>query len=152
MTIYEGKNSSNKSRLSNPPAKQNKNQGLSLQDNRQGNIVQGKFATADQQKSPTQLKLSGSFVDNRVIQKKSNNTGLPNQLKAGVENLSGQSLDDVKVHYNSGKPSQLQAHAFAQGNQIHIAPGQEKHLPHEAWHVAQQKQGRVKPTLQMNRR
>ena len=43
----------------------------------------------------------------------------------------------------------MQAHAFAQGNQIHVAPGQEKHLPHEAWHVAQQKQGRVKPTTQM---
>jgi hypothetical protein len=27
-------------------------------------------------------------------------------------------------------------------------PGQEQHLPHEAWHVVQQKQGRVKPTGQ----
>jgi hypothetical protein len=32
---------------------------------------------------------------------------------------------------------------------IHIAPGQEQHLPHEAWHVAQQKQGRVQATTQM---
>ncbi len=32
---------------------------------------------------------------------------------------------------------------------IHIAPGQEKYIPHEAWHVVQQKQGRVKPTMQM---
>ena len=32
---------------------------------------------------------------------------------------------------------------------IHLASGQEKHLPHEAWHVVQQKQGRVKPTLQL---
>jgi hypothetical protein len=30
-----------------------------------------------------------------------------------------------------------------------LLPGQEKHLPHEAWHVVQQKQGRVKPTMQM---
>jgi hypothetical protein len=78
-----------------------------------------------------------------------NNTGLPDELKAGVENLSGHSLDDVQVHYNSAKPAQLQAHAYAQGSEIHIAPGQEKHLPHEAWHVAQQKQGRVKPTMQL---
>ena len=27
--------------------------------------------------------------------------------------------------------------------------GREQHLAHEAWHVVQQKQGRVKPTLQM---
>ena len=47
------------------------------------------------------------------------------------------------------RPAQLQAHAFAQGADIHMAPGQEKHLPHEAWHVVQQKQGRVKPTVQM---
>jgi hypothetical protein len=83
------------------------------------------------------------------IQKKENNTGLPDNLKSGIENLSGYSMDDVKVHYNSDKPAQLQAHAYAQGTDIHLASGQEKHLPHEAWHVAQQKQGRVKPTMQM---
>ncbi len=58
-------------------------------------------------------------------------------------------MDDVKVHYNSHKPAQLQAHAYAQGTDIHLAPGQEQHLPHEAWHVVQQKQGRVQPTMQM---
>ncbi len=63
-------------------------------------------------------------------------------MKSGIENLSGHSLDDVKVHYNSDKPAQLQAHAYAQGTDIHVAPGQEKH-------VVQQKQGRVKPTRQM---
>lgn len=30
-----------------------------------------------------------------------------------------------------------------------MALGQERHLPHEAWHVVQQAQGRVKPTFQM---
>ena len=82
------------------------------------------------------------------IQQKKNNTGLPDNLKAGIENLSGISMDDVKVHRNSDKPAQLNAHAYAQGNEIHLASGQEKHLPHEAWHVVQQKQGRVKPTKQ----
>ncbi|MCD8173233.1 MAG: DUF4157 domain-containing protein, partial [Alistipes sp.] len=79
---------------------------------------------------------------------KPNKTGLPGDLKSGIENLSGYSLDDVRVHYNSATPSRLQAHAYAQGAEIHIAPGQEKHLPHEAWHVVQQKQGRVRPTVQ----
>ncbi|MBP1650333.1 MAG: hypothetical protein H6Q26_490 [Bacteroidetes bacterium] len=83
------------------------------------------------------------------FQLKENNTGLPDNLKAGVENLSGISMDDVNVHYNSSEPAQLQAHAYAQGTDIHIAPGQERHLPHEAWHVAQQKQGRVEATMQM---
>ena len=84
-----------------------------------------------------------------TVQKKENKTGLPDQLKSGVEKLSGYPMDDVKVHYNSDKPSQLHAHAFAQGTDIHLSTGQEKHLAHEAWHVVQQKQGRVKPTIQM---
>jgi len=58
-------------------------------------------------------------------------------------------MDDVKVHYNSDKPAQLNALAYAQGTDIHVGTGQEKHLPHEAWHVIQQKQGRVQPTMQM---
>lgn len=78
-----------------------------------------------------------------------NNTGLPDQLKSGLENISGISLNDVRVHPNSSQPGELSAHAFAQGADIHLAPGQEKHLPHEAWHVVQQKQGRVQPTKQM---
>ncbi|MGO4547751.1 DUF4157 domain-containing protein [Paenibacillus sp. 2TAB23] len=91
---------------------------------------------------------SGNQAQN-TIQKKGNQTGMPDGLKAGVENLSGLAMDDVKVHYNSAKPSGVNALAYAQGTDIHIGPGQEKHLPHEAWHVAQQKQGRVKPTVQM---
>ncbi|MFC0512939.1 DUF4157 domain-containing protein [Mucilaginibacter angelicae] len=74
--------------------------------------------------------------------------GLPAQLKRGVESLSGLPMDDVQVHYNSKTPTQIGALAYAKGNQIHLGPGQEQHLPHEAWHVVQQKQGRVKPTLQ----
>jgi len=97
-------------------------------------LLQGQFSAEPVQKQPEVAP---------------NNTGLPDNLKSGIENLSGYSMDDVKVHYNSDKPSQLQAHAYAQGADIHIASGQEKHLPHEAWHVVQQKQGRVKPTMQM---
>ena len=80
---------------------------------------------------------------------KKNKTGLPDNLKTGIENLSGYSMDDVKVQYNSDKPAQLKAHAYAQGTDIHLASGQEKHLPHEGWHVMQQKQGRMKPTSEM---
>lgn len=80
---------------------------------------------------------------------KPNDTGLPAQLKSGIERLSGMSMDHVRVNYNSSKPAQLQAHAYAQGSAIHVGPGQEQHLPHEAWHVVQQAQGRVQATRQM---
>jgi hypothetical protein len=90
-----------------------------------------------------------SSQQRQPIQRQENKTGLPDNLKAGMENLSGISLDDVKVHRNSDKPAQLQAHAYAQGTDIHLGSGQEKHLAHELGHVVQQKQGRVKPTMQM---
>jgi hypothetical protein len=66
-----------------------------------------------------------------------------------MEAMSGFSLADVVVHRNSAEPARLGAAAFTKGNQIHVAPGQERHLPHEAWHVVQQKQGRVRPTRQL---
>lgn len=99
--------------------------------------LQGKFAA----EAPAQLEQQSSA--------KPNNTGLPDNLKSGIENLSGLSMDSVRVHYNSSQPAQLNALAFAQGTNIHVAPGQEQHLPHEAWHVVQQAQGRVQPTMQM---
>lgn len=83
--------------------------------------------------------------------KTENNTGMPDNLKNGVENLSGIDMSDVRVHYNSDKPAEVGALAYTQDTNIHIAPGQEKHLPHEAWHVVQQAQGRVKPTMQINK-
>lgn len=109
-----------------------------LKDDRTSSISQRKLRSG----------MDSADNSNNPIQRK-NNTGLPDNLKSGIENLSGYSMDDVKVHYNSSKPAQLQAHAYAQGTDIHLAPGQEKHLPHEAWHVVQQKQGRVKPTRQL---
>ena len=125
-------------------------------DNRPEAVAQRKLQemtnNSPQAKQAAQLQAMAdnySAGQQQPIQKKVNNTGLSDNLKSGIENLSGYSMDDVKVHRNSDKPAQLQAHAYAQGADIHLGPGQEKHLPHEAWHVVQQKQGRVKPTLQM---
>lgn len=120
-------------------------------------LLQGKFDALQRKDAgaPSQGRfeqMSASVAPARApIQReeKPNNTGLPNQLKSGIESLSGMSMHHVKVHYNSDKPAQLQAHAYAQGSEIHVAPGQEQHVPHEAWHVVQQAQGRVRPTLQM---
>lgn len=119
-------------------------------------LIQGKFDTAQRKELDEEEFLQGKFeltlnTGQELIQReeKPNNTGLPENLKTGVENLSGYSMDDVRVHYNSNKPAQLQALAYTQGTDIHVASGQEKHLPHEAWHVIQQKQGRVQPTVQL---
>jgi hypothetical protein len=75
---------------------------------------------------------------------------MPDRLKAGIESLSGIDMSDVRVHANSDRPARLNALAYTQGNQIYLGPGQERHLPHEAWHVVQQMQGRVWATGQVS--
>ena len=77
---------------------------------------------------------------------------MPELLKGGIESLSGMDMSDVRVHANSSKPAEVGALAYAQGGDIHLGPGQEKHLPHEAWHVVQQREGRVQPTTSARRR
>jgi hypothetical protein len=115
--------------------------------------LQGKFPEEEeplQGKFPEEEEpLQGKFPEEEEpLQAKENNTGLPDRLKSGVETLSGNSMDDVQVHYNSNNPAQLNALAYTQGTDIHVAPRQERHLPHEAWHTVQQAQGRVQPTVQ----
>jgi len=73
---------------------------------------------------------------------------LPGGLTAGIQAMSGVDLSDVRVRTNSPKPARINAFAYARGNEIHLAPGQQRHLPHEAWHIVQQRQGRVRPTIQ----
>ena len=139
-----------------PKQQSNDKSAFQFVDNRPEAIAQRKLQeTINNRPRVQQLKTYQAMTDqrsspqNNSIQKKENNTGLPDDLKLGIETLSNHSMDDVRVHYNSDKPAQLQAHAYAQGTDIHLAPGQQKHLAHEAWHVVQQKQGRVQPTLQM---
>lgn len=109
--------------------------------------LQGKFAGPQPiQREEDDEPIQGKFAE--PVQRK-NETGMPDHLKAGIENLSGFAMDDVRVHYNSDKPATVQALAYTQGTDIHVAPGQEQHLPHEAWHVAQQMAGRVEPTTEV---
>lgn len=129
---------------------------LKLKDNRSAKYIVPERTTQlrglDEEEDELQLKVDTpqkkglNEEEEYPLQMKENNTGLPDNLKSGIETMSGFSMDDVNVHYNSGKPAQLNAHAYAQGTDIHLASGQEKHLAHEAWHVVQQKQGRVQPT------
>jgi Domain of unknown function (DUF4157) len=120
-----------------------------LQQKALSQSVQNSHAIAQRQRIES---LFGAPAQDRKMGElplKPNRTGLPDNLKSGIESLSGIPVDNVNVHYNSTQPAQINALAYTQGNDIHVAPGQEQHLPHEAWHVVQQAQGRVKPTMQM---
>ncbi|GEM_PF-4893636 len=78
--------------------------------------------------------------------KKEDNPG----LGTAMESFST-SMDDIKVHYNTSRPAQLEALKYAQETDIKIAPGQEKHLPHELSHVVQQLEGRTRPQIEIKK-
>ena len=130
-------------------------------------MLQGKFENPVQREEDEAELLQGKFEqpaqrlgdeeDDELMQgkfetpeQKRNETGMSDNLKAGIEDLSGFAMDDVRVHYNSPEPATVQALAYTQGTDIYVAPGQEQHLPHEAWHVAQQMAGRVEPTTEVS--
>lgn len=133
------------------------NRGLSqpikqLQGLEEEELMQGQFKPVQKVDLEEEEPLQGKFEaasQEAVAQQHANTTGLPDTLKTGMEQLSGISLDAVKVHQNSSKPAEVGAHAYAQGTDIHVAPGQEQHLPHELGHVVQQAQGRVQPTTEV---
>lgn len=92
------------------------------------------------------------------VQKKENQTGLPDHVKDRMESSFNTDFSDVRVHADSGKAPKVGALAYTQGSDIHFAPGQfspesgsgRQLLGHELTHVVQQRQGRVQPTTEVN--
>ena len=109
--------------------------------------IQAKQQRVKSRHQPVQAKQKPIQAKQQPMNKSNGNTqSLPTQMKANMEAMGGVDLSDVKVHRNSSEPQKVGALAYAQGSDIHLGPGQEKHLGHEAWHTVQQKQGRVQPT------
>lgn len=92
---------------------------------------------------------------NAPLQLKANDNKMPDNVQAKMEKSIGADFSDVNIHVGS-KASEVGALAYAQGSDIHFAPGQynpestsgQQLLGHELTHVKQQREGRVKPTIQ----
>ncbi len=122
---------------------------LQRQPEEEEELLQGKFDTLQRQEPEEDELMIPKFAQPVQRETSPNKTGIPDNIKSGIESLSGVDMSGVRVHYNSSKPARINALAYAQGNDIHLGAGQEKHLPHEAWHTVQQRQGRVQPTMQL---
>lgn len=88
-------------------------------------------------------KSTFQFVDNRpeaIAQRE-----LQEMADSSPQAMSMQAVQQMA---DNSTQSQKQALAYTWDTDIHVEPGQEKHLPHDAWHVVQQSQGRMKPTIQ----
>ena len=78
---------------------------------------------------------------------------MPEEVQAKMENSFGQDFSNVNIHTDSDQAKNIGAQAYAQGNNIHFAPGQynpgsksgQELLGHELTHVVQQSQGKVQP-------
>jgi LysM repeat protein len=100
-----------------------------------------------------QSKLKSGILQS--IQKKraeqESSTKLPDNVQAKMENSFGEDFSDVNIHDNSTKAEDLGAKAFAQGKDVHFAPGEfqpnskqgQELIGHELTHVVQQKEGKV---------
>ena len=103
-------------------------------------MLQGKFENPVQREEDEAELLQGKFEqpaqrlgdeeDDELMQgkfetpeQKRNETGMSDNLKAGIEDLSGFAMDDVRVHYNSPEPATVQALAYTQGTDIYVARG-----------------------------
>ena len=112
-----------------------------LQQRGQAQALQRRAALASGLPAPSML--------GPLLAPRTSTSPLPLALRAGIAQWSGLDLGEVKVHRNSTRPAALGALAFAQGSEIHLGPGQDPHLPHEAWHLVQQAQGRVPQTTSL---
>lgn len=96
-----------------------------------------------------------SFQHTAIVS--SGGRAIPAPLRTQMERAFNANFANVKLHEGNHVGS-VGAIAYTQGNHIHFAPGQfnpdtrsgQALLGHELAHVMQQRQGRVKPTTQVN--
>ncbi len=113
-----------------------------------GNSGDGSSGNPIQKKDPSGTPAAGSTSGNNM----------PPELQSKMEASMGADFSDVNIHTNSSSATDVNALAFAQGNDVHFAPGQydpssqsgQQLLGHELAHIVQQREGRVKPTTSVN--
>ncbi len=103
-------------------------------------------AETEAHRAPSPLDGAHSIAHLRRTAAPSSGTPLPAPLQGSLANATGIDVSDVGVHYSSPLPGRIGAAAFTQGDEIHLGPGAESELAHEAWHVIQQRTGRVSST------
>ncbi|WP_199351089.1 DUF3626 domain-containing protein [Haliangium ochraceum] len=106
---------------------------------------------------PAQRKSAGPETEAAAPSAPQSSSGraMPRAVQAKMEHAFDTDFSAVRIHEGSQATS-LGAHAFAQGSDIHFAPGQydpgsqrgQELLGHELAHVVQQSEGRVNATRQ----
>jgi len=131
---------------------QNKRATLQRQAEEEEEPLQNKRATLQRQAEEEE-----ELIQNKALPTSTPQNGLPGPVQTSLETTFGHDFSNVSIHKSSSKATQVGALAFAQGNDIHFAPGQfnphtssgRQIIGHEFAHVVQQREGRVNPTTQV---
>lgn len=116
--------------------------------------------------SPTQFAVAGNNQIDAPIQRKAafapsgggnGKAEATGSAMGKMESFFQADFSNVNIHENSSSATKAGALAYAQGNDIHFAPGQfnpetssgQELLGHELTHIVQQRQGRVKPNAEV---
>lgn len=123
----------------------------------------------DEQEGASMMPPAQLFADSSKEQKVSpasqdkattgKGSSLPQDVQEKMENSMGHDFSNVNIHENSTDAADLGASAYAQGNDVHFAPGKfdpqsekgQELIGHELAHVVQQREGRVEPTTKMGK-
>jgi hypothetical protein len=157
MYTQADKNQENKAADNAVAQKQNSSkQGSKLTDNRPEAVAQRKLQEiANNSPQVKQLKAYQQMADSRsavaqrlgiegeeplqaksVDDKEAGKSSFPG-IKAGIEALSGTSLDNVRVDHSASKPPLLHARSYAQGVAPHVNQDHDDLLQHEVTHTVQ---------------
>jgi hypothetical protein len=80
------------------------------------------------------------------VQTNENNTGLHDAMIVGRDSLSERNRREVNVGHNSAPQGIVGRHTQTLGRQIHLGAKREEGLRQNAWHMARQRQGRLRQT------
>jgi len=116
------------------------------------------FNQLNKEKTADETEVSNLHAEPEVAQDASSGKGLPANLQTKMEGAFGTSFNELEVKTNSVQAQEIGAHAFAQDNEIHFAPGKydpettggQRLIGHELAHIVQQKQGKVEPNFEGN--
>jgi hypothetical protein len=112
------------------------------------NTIRAKHRPIRAKHTPIKRSYQPIRAKQRPVQRSQHKGDLPQKLAHNLEQMTGVSMQGVKVVKNSPVPAQYQAEALAMyGEVIHLARGKEQHLPEEAAHIARQRQGGLIATM-----
>jgi hypothetical protein len=108
--------------------------------------------------SPPQFKLSADGKGGENTAQMKPNAKLNPDVQAKMENSMQTDFSDVNIVENSSKATQMNAEAFAQGREVHFAPGKfdqssqkgQELIGHEFGHLKQNEKSPVQANTKMN--